>query len=248
MKRLATLTLGLLLAALAASGCAARGGGLPRYPWTGPETAIARMAAQDDQLHTLIAQGSVTLTDAKDKTVRLDTAVVAVFPDRLRLRAWKLSEAVFDLTLKPEGVWIMVPPEMKKDGKLIPESLRAADFAKGWTSLHGEFFKALNLEVVDEGASTFFLQRRLENGALVRCQVDRDTLTVRRHLILDGDGKERFSLQYDRYRAVNGMPVPTRIIAKGDKGTIQVDLDDVQVNGPPTPNAFVPPKRAERLP
>jgi hypothetical protein len=243
-----TWTYAWICGALLLGGCAAGRGKLPTYPWTDADTAIAQMAKQDEKLKTLLASGSAMLTDGEGKTVRLDTAMVCQFPDYVRLRSWKMGQAVFDLTLKPEGVWLMAGEEMKKRSKGMPAGLGAADFAKGWSMLHGEFFRALNLEIDNRPGKTFWLQRRLESGMVVRCEVDRDTLTVSRNEIVDKTGKQRFSLQYTGYKVVNGVAVPARIIAKSEQGTIQVDVDDLQVNVPTPAGAFVPPRRAERLP
>jgi hypothetical protein len=39
-----------------------------------------------------------------------------------------------------------------------------------------------------------------------------------------------------------------RLTAKSEGGTIAIDLKDPELNGDIPPNAFIPPKRAEKIP
>ena len=53
------------------------------------------------------AASLLTLTRPDGQSVRLDAALVMSLPDHsVRLRAWKFNQAVFDLTLNPQGLWI----------------------------------------------------------------------------------------------------------------------------------------------
>ena len=220
---------------------------MPKYEWVDAEQALSTMAANDSKIHSLVGQGSVTMTDPKGQTARLETAMAAVYPDYLRLRAWKMGQAVFDLTLKPEGLWLMIPEEMKKKETLIPAGTGAAQFAKGISSLHAAFFNDIGLQIVENTRTTFAVERRYDNGTNVRCDIDHDTLTILKHTITSPDGKQ-YSIRYDRYDQINDAVVPRRIIAKGEKGTILIEFDDLQVNVPTASGAFIPPKRAERMP
>ncbi len=240
MKQLLVLVLGAVLA-----GCATDN--LPKQPHLDPPAAIEYLARQDAKVKSVAGEGSVTLTRASGESVRLDMAIAAAFPDRVRLRAWKFGQAVFDLTLTPDGVWILVADPKRRD-KIIPAGGNAANFLRGWSMLHGGFFTDPNLKTVDVNDETFSLERPTSEGAVVRAEVDRKTLTMRRHSALDDKRQERFSLQYEQYRVIDGIPWPTRMRAHSAQGEILVEIDDVQLNARPPENAFVAPRRAEKLP
>jgi hypothetical protein len=227
------------------AGCASRKP--PTYAWVDTDTAIAHLVRQDSRLQSISATGMVTLTDPKNNPLRLAAMLVAKFPDYLRLRCWNSGEVAFDLTLKPEGVWMLVPEGTHGPEARLPAMADAADLARAWPSFHGDFFTALNQEIDDRFGKTFWLQRRLANGSIVRCEVDRSTLTVIGNQLLDRQGKQRFSVAYERYARVDDLAVPHRIVATGPQGAIVIDLVDVQVNRPTPSGAFVPPERAERL-
>lgn len=240
MKWFATCVVGVLLI-----GCARREP-LPQWPAMEPKAAIAQMAQQQEKVRTLTGTGAVTLTRGNGQSVRLDSAVVAEFPERVRLRAWKLGQAVFDLTLTPEGVWMLVADKSRR-AEILPAGGNAAKFLGGWAMLHQDFYNE-DLLVVGETPEMLTLRKPLPEGGAIEAEIDRATLTVRRHRVLDDAGNERFVLEYERYRLVSGIPWATRLLAGGEQGRIQVDLDEVQLNGEMTTNAFVPPRRAEKLP
>lgn len=227
-------------------GCASQK--LPTYPWVDTDTAVAQLASQDARLQSILAAGSVTLTDSKNRTDRLAASLVVKFPDYMRLRAWKSGQAAFDLMFKPEGVWLMVPEQRKADESFRPVSAVAADLSRAWPTFHGDFFTALNIEIEDHFGKTFWIQRRLDNGAIIRCEVDRATLTVVQNQVLDRHGRQRYSVAYEHYAVVNDLAVPHRIVAKGEQGTVVIDLLEMQVNRPTPAGAFVPPEHADRLP
>jgi hypothetical protein len=204
------------------------------------------LAEQDAHLKTASGEGSVTLTRANGQSVRLETALAAEFPDDMRLRAWKMGQAIFDMTMTPEGVWMLVADPSRRE-KLLPAGASAADFMRGWAALHSGFYSDASLQIRDVSAGAFYLERPGDKGTTIRAEIDRSTLTVRRHTVLDDKRVGRFTIEYDRYRMVDGLPWPMRLRARGEQGLIEVQFDDVQLNGPPAPQAFVPPKRAEKL-
>jgi hypothetical protein len=82
-----------------------------------------------------------------------------------------------------------------------------------------------------------------------KSDVDRATLTPRRYRMLDPAGRERFTLALEEYQQFDGgVAFPTRFTASSDEGGIFVALHDVEMNQPPSPDAFTPPRRAERQP
>jgi hypothetical protein len=193
------------------------------------------------------AQCTLTLTRSNGESIRLDGAIVMRPPDSVRLRAWKLSQAVFDLTLTPEGLWIEAPRDRAGREKVLPGSLSAAQMARAWMVMSGEFFCDPGARVEDRGGPSVCVERLMQGQRIV-CAVERATLTPRRYSVIDRDGVERFALNLEGYEMIGGIPWPVRWSARSEKGKIGIELKEVELNGELAPNAFVPPRRAERIP
>ncbi len=178
--------------------------------------------------------------------MRLDGAIVMQPPDRVRLRAWKLGQAVFDLTLTPDGLWVAMPPDEQNRKRIFPASLDAGKMARTWALLSGEFFIGDEPRVVDNGGSRFRIERIIE-GQRITCDVDRATLTPRQYMLIDPAGKQRLELREDHYRQIDGIPWPTHLTARSESGVVIVDMTDIELNSELPPAAFVPPRRAERI-
>ena len=246
---------GLLAALLpfaAAPGCTSHprnaAAALPTYPWVDEQTALRTLAARADAVRTVQAEASMTLTRAGGDSVQLDGAVVLAPPGRARLRAWKFNQAVFDLTLTPEGVWVMAPTDPGRREKVMPATAGAAQFVRNLDWVTGAFFKESGLVVETPRGKPLVVSKVLDDeGRVLRCEVERDTLTPRKYTLLDPAGKGRFVLTLGDYQDFGGIVWPKRLRARGDTGTIDVRLRDVEFNTDPAPRAFVPPRRAEKL-
>jgi hypothetical protein len=239
----------LALTALA-SGCASRRkveSTLPTYDHVDEATALRILDERARAVRTVSARSDLTLTRADGQTVRLDGAVVMAPPDRLRLRAWKFNQAVFDLTLTPDGLWVVTPDDPSRRQKVLPASLSAAQLGREWALLSGSFFgdPGLKVRIANDGV---VVTKPLDDGRAVVCEVDRRTLTPRRYRLLDPAGRTRFTLGLSGYGMFDGIPWPTRLNALSEDGRIAVGLKDVELNGELAPNAFRPPRRAEKQP
>jgi hypothetical protein len=182
--------------------------------------------------------------------VHLDAALVASFPDHLRLRAWKLGHAVFDLTWTPDGLWIAAPPDARSDPQTL--GVTADGIGKAWLLLSPDFFtdRFASIRTPDVGP-TFFVERRsgaAGEGAMVICEVDRATLTPRRYTTLDESGTPRATLTLDHYRDFDGTLWPGRIEARGQSGTVTITIDSARFNEPLPEQAFAPPADAVKQP
>ena len=241
----------LLLLALLASGCAGgRGpdaGLLPKFANVDHATALRVLSERAEAVRTLSARCDLTLARADGQTVRLDGAIAMAPPERLRLRAWKFGQAVFDLTLTPDGLWVVAGDDPSRREKVLPASVSAAQLGREWAMLSGSFFREHDLDVRDDGRR-LVVSRRLADGRTMECDVERATLTPRRYRMLDPAGRTRFILALSDYGMFNGVPWPTRLLATSDDGRISVRLSDVELNGELAPAAFTPPRRAEKLP
>jgi outer membrane lipoprotein-sorting protein len=218
---------------------------IPSYPRVDEEATLAQLAQQSNLVHTMSGSGTLQLTQPKGQTVRLDVAVVLQPPDRARIRAWKLGNAVFDLTALPDGVWL----ESSHDSPHPQQGIgpTAAPVAKAWSLLDGSFFRSPNLVTRNDG-KWFIAQSTDVNGPTMIAYVERDTLTPRQYQILDAVGRVQFTLTLDHYQDFSGHLWPRRIVATSEAGIVAVDLNDVELNGELPPLAFKPPRSAEKLP
>jgi outer membrane lipoprotein-sorting protein len=243
MKRPFLLFWGMLLLA----GCAAPPPreNLPAVQWSTDAEALHILRDRADAVKTVTATGDITLSRRSGDSVRLDLAMVAQNPGHLRLRAWKLGRAVFDLTLTPEGLWLLTPDDPSLKQKARSGGLDAAQLARSWATFSGALFDRADL-TLHRG------DRALEvtapsDDATIFCHVDNRTLTPRQYEVKDPSGVTRFTLRLSGYRTVDGIPYATRYDATSDSGTIRIDLRDVELNTDLAPAAFTPPRRAEKV-
>ena len=241
--------LGALLALANAAGCTPKRPpqpDLPPYRWVDTETALRDLRARADAVRTVSAEATITLTKPDGESVQLDGAVAMRNPGWVRLRAWKLNRAVFDLTLQPAGLWVMTMGDPKRKEQVLPASVNAADLLRQWSYLNGQMFHAADASRAKVVGDTLVLTAAGPDPSApdLRCEVDRRTLTPRRY-ILEG-GEHEFELALDRYGTFDGVPWPTRLVATGSMGTVVVEQRNVEINGELAPNAFVPPRRAEK--
>ena len=227
-------------------GCARRTPSpLPTYHGLDDAAALRVLAGRAESVKTLSAPCGLTLTRPDGQTVQLDGAVAMEPPQRLRLRAWKFGQAVFDLTLTPDGLWVVAPQDPGRREKVLPATLSAAQFGREWAMLNGRFFLENDLTTGGD-AKWLSVRRRLEDGRTVTCRVDRSTLTPRDYEMRDPQGDVRFRFALADYRLVNGVPWPMKLAARSADGRIDIRLKEVELNEELAPNAFKPPRRAEK--
>jgi outer membrane lipoprotein-sorting protein len=230
-------------------GCAAnREPQLPAYTWVDSDTALRDLRARSAAVENVSAACDVTLGRPDGETVQLDGAMVMRNPGYVRLRAWKFNRAVFDLTLTPEGLWVMTMDDPARREQVLPASVNAADFMRQWSYLNGKLFQEADANDVTVNGDTVVVVGRTadnsESAATLRCEVDRRTLTPRRYVYEDSGRK--FELKMERYQQIDGVAWPTRLVARGDVGSVVIQQRDVEINHELAPQAFVPPRRAEK--
>jgi hypothetical protein len=190
--------------------------------------------------------GTLELTQPDGDSVVLDVAVVLAMPNHARLRAWKMGQAVFDLTITPDGVWLETGQQGARKSQITSAGDNAARVTRGLSLLSGGFFDDPNLTGVDHGNELTLTQQK-PGEPTITCQVDRDTLTPRQFRMVDSTGNERFSLGLGEYTDSAGLLWPRKVTAISPAGKIVVSLDDVEINGEIPEAAFTPPARAEKL-
>jgi hypothetical protein len=141
----------------------------------------------------------------------------------------------------------VLPPDADQKQRALPASAGAAQMARAWAMFSGEFFQGPDARLLDPGGPRFIVERII-GGQRVRCEVERSTLTPRLYTMADRAGAGRFTLAQDRYALFSGIAWPTRLRATSETGALELELHDVELNGELPPNAFVAPRRAEKLP
>lgn len=247
---------GVLLTMLALGACAPK---LPTHPWTGAPEALAILAARADSIGTFASPATIHLKRRDGYTVSLDGAVAARIPGWLRIRAWKFGNAVMDVTVTPDGVWVL--RQYDDVGAAPPPATGPDRLAEVWTLFTGRFFDDPGATVIDAGGRRFQVQRPLDDGGgIVACELDRATLTARSWVITDDRGLTRLTLTLERYRMIGATPWPMRLTAEmapppddtenrsGDAARVTITFDEAEVNPELADGAFVPPRRAVKRP
>jgi outer membrane lipoprotein-sorting protein len=237
----------MLIAMVALINIGCRTEQIPNYPQMDETSSLRILAERTQQIRTISAQGTLTLTGSDNQTVRLDVAIASQPPQRMRLRAWKFGQGIFDLTLTPEGIFIVTPDNDSRKQQIKSAGISAGDFMRTWSMLSGGLFEAPHLEV-EFTIDKLRIIRTMAGEPTIICIVDRATLTPRRYELVDNHGKRRFSLMLDQYTSINNLVWPRRLVATSEKGTINIELREIELNGDLPAEAFVPPRRAERLP
>jgi hypothetical protein len=211
------------------------------YPSMSDQQAMQILIDRSRRIRTVSAQGLVTLERPSGEIVRLDAALAIQPPTNARLRAWKLGQAVFDITLTPQGLWVVTPQEDQ-----TPFGDHTANVTRQWLrSMTGTFEDAG--VIAEDSVTRLILKQQADNGATIVCEVDRKTLTARRYILRNRDFQQRFQLTLSRYAEFNGIVWPQRIEAVGPSGSITIDLREIEINGELPSAAFHPPARAVKL-
>ncbi|MBV8781738.1 MAG: hypothetical protein JO353_10105, partial [Phycisphaerae bacterium] len=184
MKRL------LLAILLICAGCASSTprDNVPSYPLLDDRAMIAAVSSSLHQVHDLSAQGFIELSEAGGDRVRLNAAFVMCPPNQARLRAWKFGQAVFDLTIRPDGAWLA--SDRDHAGKI---QVSASQLAHSLAMLNGEFLDSPDLRLHDEDGE-LIAERARPGEPNVVCIIDRTTRTIRRYTVEDDQKRKRLSL------------------------------------------------------
>ena len=226
------------------TGCAA----LPTHRWVDPETALSTMEERAAQIKTLSGPGDLALTNERGETVRLEAALAARFPRHMRLRAWKLGHVALDITLTPQGLWVMAGRDPVAGSELVG-GLDAGRFMEAWAIATGGLFGRRDLSVEDAGGEEFAVvcpDEREGNRWMIRCLVERSTLTPRTVLVQDSAGIVHYTMVLDRYRSFDGLVWPTRMTGSSEHGSFVLEMAHPEFNEALAPAAFKPPPSAVR--
>ncbi len=219
---------------------------IPQYSPMLSGAALGIMRQRAASIESVRGSGTITLTDQRGNSARLDGAFVLAPPDRARVRAWKFGQAVLDVTRTADGVWIYLPREKDGDASdLRAAAGRASDAISQWLDL-----VAMRLAAFDRPAEvvgdTWIYSSTDADGNTTRCQIDRATLTVRKFSIVDAGGVEHLKLTLGEYETLGDVVWPTRMEAISPNGEILIESSDLGLNDGPE-GAFVPPSRGVKV-
>lgn len=235
-----SLIIVLSASALAICGCGPR---LPVYPWRGHDLALRTIVHRAELLETLTAECRLILTRPDGTSTQLDGALVARMPGYFRLRAWKLSQPVFDVTLTPQGLWIFAADLTGGDPL---RSLPAERIVDAWSILSAGIVDPSWDPLPDLDSRRFRVGKDVSSDAPANCAIERSTFTIRECEFVAGENAAKLALRMDRYKVIDGHVWPLRIDLLSDHGQVTLLLDDVSINEEVSEVAFQPPRRAIR--
>lgn len=232
-------------------GCASS---LPAYPPMSDAAALETIAARQAMVNSLSAQCDLDLTDAQGQRVSLDGVLVAEPPGRLRVRAWKFGQAVFDLTLADGKAWVLTPDDEPAAAHHMDVSKLPAKNIRDALDLLGPTYFRVAAAVGAQPANAKPGVLVVRGSALgrddVTCEIDRATLTPRRFVVGGGPAGQPAASQLllDEYEVVNTIAWPMRMTLQSPTGEVLVRIRELEINGEIPGGAFVPPARAKALP
>ncbi len=220
---------------------------LPHYTWHDTNTALSTMTARDNRIQTISTTFSLLLQSGKGQ-IELKGAIVARPPNHFRLRVWKLTRTVMDVTLNKDGLFVFTAD--RKDKSASPtDKLTHERLIEALSMLPG-FGDMTTWKI---GASTnqhgFALNKntRLDHATLT-CTVDKSTLTTSTCTYFDEQSKVRQVLTLDAYRPIHNIVWPMHVKGSGDGGDFEIHFSRVDINEELSKRAFVPSRRAKKQP
>lgn len=219
---------------------------LPAHPRMNVDDSIQVIADRLASVRTIQSSAAVDLDQSGGSSVRLDAAFVGEWPGTFRLRAWKLSRAVFDVTLRDDELWLLAPEEQTEEQ--AADLLHVAQgIRRACVLLSPEFYESA---LVDEERTTqnrLVIMGRIE-GEPIRCVIDRETLTPRRFETTDVSRDHSLSIELRDYHMIDGIAWPRTWAILHPRGSVTIRLREIELQGELPPRAFDPPRRATRSP
>jgi hypothetical protein len=234
------------IAALLA-GCAST---MPVYPLMPARESLDAVARNMAMVQTMRSRCEVSFTDAGGDSVELEAAVVAAFPDRFHVQAWKFDRVVMDVTcVRGEVYTLPDSAESPTPGAVDLARQTPARIAHSLAPFTAGFWA--RAEPVEDRctADRVVAASMLEGGDAVLCFVDRRTLTpVRFEPLRPTRERAGEFFELSGYRTIAGAPWPTAWRFESEHGRAEIRLHDVELNGAVEDDVFTPPRRAVKLP
>ena len=229
---------------------------LPAVEWDTLEDARQILIDRQDAIESVQAQLKLKITtpapDAQTNT--LDAALVIRGNDHFRMRAWKLNQAVFDLTATPEGTFIVASKEMKKNAPEAEQDLAKLTDQLG-ALLRGPDYSAARIAslvqtdrnmVPLDTDHTSGVHELLLDWDYLYSQIDAKTLVPSYFAVRPTEKNSQIVVK-PVYMAYDGLIWYRNATISGDFGTVEMTFRDVELNGELNPRAFKPSRRAVRI-
>lgn len=254
LRHALSLCFALAMSVLTACRAEPPGEALPEVSGLSDQQVLGVLAERAELVERVMSSGTMRIETADGDSVRLDIALLAASDGRLRLRAWKLGRAVFDLTRIGDELWFWsAQQDASTDRNDAISTLPTAEQLDiGWRLVSGEFFRSPPSRVISDEAMTVIYPLAQGNQqsptASARLTIDRKTQTVRTITIDDSDGRVHAVYEPSRYRLIQGIAWATRVKLDAPDLSLQITLDEVELNGELPAAAFTPPRDARKLP
>jgi outer membrane lipoprotein-sorting protein len=209
-------------------------------------TDMARKTVVDNlaAVKTIESTCTIRLIRADGKEIQLEGAIVAKPPSHFRLQMWKLGRTVFDLTITPDGVWMLKSKKMNAGAQPgISGSANWQGLSRGWESLSESFFN--NAQVTQTNDLFEFVQKH--EKATITCTVDDRKLVVRTVTILNKQNQTSHTLSMNCYRLLDDVAWPARLSIASDGNEIIITSRDLTLNEELAEAAFWPPRKATQI-
>lgn len=237
------LTLPPLAALLA--GCA-RTEHIPVYPPMPAPDVVSRIQDRSAHLTSATGKGQLTLEGRDGRSITIDVVYIWQSPDLARIRGWVFGQAVVDLTVRPDGVYLFAPRlENNSAIKNLTADQATAALHRVMRFLGSDLNSSVTIS--RESDDKIELTQPQPDGAQIISTIDPRTLTIRSCKVLDGEGIERFNLKLSEYALFNTTLWPQKIEGTRDGQKITLETSEFQPNVA-APNAFLPPARAKQIP
>jgi hypothetical protein len=233
-------TVVVLAATLMLVGCRFVYEPIEEVSFDSPEQAKQILIERRDAVRSVQAEADIRITSpGPDASVQnFDGALVMDGPKQVRLRTWKLTQTLFDLTVNDDGTWIAVSDELTKRRPAAEQDLgRLAD--RLGLLMRGPDYAQATLVPGDDGQT--LLARWPEGTA----RIDRNTLTPTRFTFDDDRSGETVMIE-TQFAEYDGGVWYHRVSLSGGFGQLDMRFRNVQLNGELNPRAFRPPRRAVR--
>ncbi len=226
-----------LIVIICVAGCVRQT--LPTYPLIDAESTYQAIIHQSQRICSIQSSAELILK-SEAQSVSLDAAILIERPDKIRVRAWKLGQAVFDLTINPQGAWQYTPREEAREATHVTR-----DIVKRFIEV---LLPSSPAGIVRIDGNQLVAEHEIENDATETRRYDRATRVLQWYQINDAKGVTRFELKLSDYRVIDQFTWPMKMVAISQQGTFEVRFGDVSFNQLLAPTAFKPPARAEPLP
>lgn len=234
--------------AFAYCSCMVHGCAASRHPMAAATAGDPSAQTGDAQTQSIEARIRLTMIDSVGKQVSFNGVLAARESQWLRLRTWKFTRPVVDITLTHEALWVAIGSVVKNSARTELET-SAHDIGRAWSVFVCDscaWGEPLDAQPQNEDKIHYMSSPGVD-GTQILTVVNLQTGSPQRFEVRDAEGALLRTLLLERYRTIDGIAWPHRMILKSPRGRIIIDMSAVKLNGELPVDAFVPPNNASRV-